>query len=434
MPSDGPIAPFSLSIKDLPWQIAWDKDKCTLCGRCTAVARSMRLNWGFSASARWCPAVAARGAPSMNTVVYYGIRQRTDPAYACIGCAMCNMVCPNDAIIPMHGDESTSCAMHINRGGQPRRAGGGATIRRPAGHDQVYPDFHADGSGPGCRPARIRTAHAFGAGAAAGAKPQIHGGKRVDTAGSGDLPAHDRRHVLRGAFPQHVGRASDGGGLPQRGTQHAGAHLHRRRRLPAAPAAKSRFLKYVILQIASGYFGWDEIIHALPEMKEDPCAIEIKYGQGAKPGDGGLLMWYKVNQLDRRHPRCAPGGQPAQPADPPDPVFHRGIRGQNDPVHVHGLGLPGAGLPQNFGHIDGPGGTEQPDAQPLCRRPGHRRRGRRHRGGLQCVHESHGPPHRQQYPRCLPQSGEDRHAERDSPISPGAASAKPATWPPMPPP
>jgi glutamate synthase (NADPH/NADH) large chain len=51
------------------------------------------------------------------------------------------------------------------------------------------------------------------------------------------------------------------------------------------------------LQLASGYFGWDEIIHALPEMKEDPCAIEIKYGQGAKPGDGGLLMWYKVNKL-----------------------------------------------------------------------------------------------------------------------------------------
>ncbi|MFZ2040385.1 MAG: glutamate synthase-related protein, partial [Desulfobacterales bacterium] len=60
---------------------------------------------------------------------------------------------------------------------------------------------------------------------------------------------------------------------------------------------RSRFLKYIILQIASGYFGWDEIIHALPEMKEDPCAIEIKYGQGAKPGDGGLLMWYKVNKL-----------------------------------------------------------------------------------------------------------------------------------------
>jgi glutamate synthase (NADPH/NADH) large chain len=60
---------------------------------------------------------------------------------------------------------------------------------------------------------------------------------------------------------------------------------------------RSRFLKYVIFQIASGYFGWDEIIHALLDMKEDPCAIEIKYGQGAKPGDGGLLMWHKVYKL-----------------------------------------------------------------------------------------------------------------------------------------
>lgn len=51
------------------------------------------------------------------------------------------------------------------------------------------------------------------------------------------------------------------------------------------------------MQIASGSFDWDEIIHALPEMKDDPCAVEIKYGQGAKPGDGGLLMWYKVNDL-----------------------------------------------------------------------------------------------------------------------------------------
>ena len=32
-------------------------------------------------------------------------------------------------------------------------------------------------------------------------------------------------------------------------------------------------------------------------MKEDPAAIEIKYGQGAKPGDGGLLMAQKVLKL-----------------------------------------------------------------------------------------------------------------------------------------
>ena len=37
MEPERPIAPSTLSVKDLPWQILWDLDKCTLCGKCTAV-------------------------------------------------------------------------------------------------------------------------------------------------------------------------------------------------------------------------------------------------------------------------------------------------------------------------------------------------------------------------------------------------------------
>ena len=37
MLSNGFITPSSLSVKDLLWQIQWDKEKCTLCGRCAAV-------------------------------------------------------------------------------------------------------------------------------------------------------------------------------------------------------------------------------------------------------------------------------------------------------------------------------------------------------------------------------------------------------------
>jgi glutamate synthase (NADPH/NADH) large chain len=57
---------------------------------------------------------------------------------------------------------------------------------------------------------------------------------------------------------------------------------------------KSKYLKYMILQIASGHFGWNRIVKAMPEMSEDPAGILIKIGQGAKPGDGGLLMAAKV--------------------------------------------------------------------------------------------------------------------------------------------
>jgi glutamate synthase (NADPH/NADH) large chain len=114
---------------------------------------------------------------------------------------------------------------------------------------------------------------------------------------------------VRAIYPLIIGSMSFGALSPTmwEGLQMGVAYLNEELGMPVRIATgeggcpprllRSRFLKYVILQIASGYFGWDEIIHAIPEMKEDPCAIEIKYGQGAKPGDGGLLMWYKVNKL-----------------------------------------------------------------------------------------------------------------------------------------
>jgi glutamate synthase (NADPH) large chain len=52
-------------------------------------------------------------------------------------------------------------------------------------------------------------------------------------------------------------------------------------------------------------------------MQCDPAAIEIKYGQGAKPGDGGLLMWFKVSKLIARL-RGVPEG-----VDLPSPPVHQ---------------------------------------------------------------------------------------------------------------
>jgi len=239
MQPEGPIAPFSLSIKDLPWQIAWDKEKCTLCGRCTAACPVNAIELGVFRKRQVAPAVGILEAPENAYKLYYGIRQKTDPAYACVGCAMCNMVCPNDAIVPMHGDEIDKLRMHIDRGGQARRRGG----RRR----EIYPLMIGGMS--------------FGA-----LSPNMWEGLQMGVA------------YLNEELGMPVRMCTGEGGCPPR-------------------LLRSRFLKYVILQIASGYFGWDEIIHAIPEMTVDPCAVEIKYGQGAKPGDGGLLMWYKVNKL-----------------------------------------------------------------------------------------------------------------------------------------
>ena len=294
---DRPITPSTLSVKDLPWQIAWDKDKCTLCGRCTAVCPVNAIELGVFRKRELMTSLDPKNPPSNVYKVYQGIRQRTDPAYACVGCATCTLVCPNDAIIPIRSDEADKLRFHINRGGQPRNRGGRRNV--PGGLlDQIK---------------FIRISMLT--------DPALDAGRHefeLRTLLGRVLPPEENLKFyrengwippVREIYPLIVGSMSFGALSPNmwEGLQLGVAYLNEELGLPVRMATgeggcpprllRSRFLKYTILQIASGYFGWDEIIHALPKMQEDPCAIEIKYGQGAKPGDGGLLMWHKVNKL-----------------------------------------------------------------------------------------------------------------------------------------
>ena len=294
---DRPITPSTLSVKDLLWQIEWRKDKCTLCGRCTAVCPVNAIELGVFRQRAMTPSLDP-GKPSSNVYkVYQGIRQKTDPAYACVGCAMCNLVCPNDAIIPMHGDEADKTRYHVNRGGQPRKRGGRRNVEGGL-LDQI-------------KFIRISmlTDPALDAGRHEFELRTLLGRVLSPEENLKHFREHGWMPPVREIYPLVIGSMSFGALSPNmwEGLQLGVAYLNEELGMPVRMCTgeggcpprllRSRFLKYTILQIASGYFGWDEIIHALPEMKEDPCAIEIKYGQGAKPGDGGLLMWHKVNKL-----------------------------------------------------------------------------------------------------------------------------------------
>jgi len=292
-----PITPATLSVKDLPWQIEWRKDKCTLCGQCTAVCPVNAVELGVFRKRNVTAAFNLTEQPENEFKIYYGIRQKTDPAYKCIGCGTCTMVCPNDAIIPMRSDEIDKLRFHMDRGGQPRRRGG----RRNDGNSLLD---------------RIKFMRISML-----TDPALDAGRHefeLRTLLGRVLPPkealqHQKEHgwmpPVREIYPLVIGGMSFGALSPNmwEGLQMGVTYLNEELGMPVRISTgeggcpprllRSRFLKYVILQIASGYFGWDEIIHALPHMKEDPCAVEIKYGQGAKPGDGGLLMWYKVNKL-----------------------------------------------------------------------------------------------------------------------------------------
>jgi len=294
---DRPITPSTLSVKDLLWQIEWRKDKCTLCGRCTAVCPVNAIELGVFRQRGVTASIDPNDPPSNVYKVYHGIRQKTDPAYACVGCAMCNLVCPNDAILPLRGDEADKVRYHVNRGGQPRKRGGRRNV--PGGLlDQIKFIRISMLTDPALDAGRHEFELRTLLGRVLSPEDNLKFYKK-----NGWMPP------IREIYPLLIGSMSFGALSPNmwEGLQLGVAYLNEELGMPVRMCTgeggcpprllRSKFLKYTILQIASGYFGWDEIIHALPEMKEDPCAIEIKYGQGAKPGDGGLLMWHKVNKL-----------------------------------------------------------------------------------------------------------------------------------------
>jgi len=300
MESMATLHPSTLSTKDLHWRILWSKEKCTLCGRCTAVCPVQAIELGVHRKRTVNVPLGIKDTPGTVFSVYHGIDQRTDPAYACIGCAMCTLVCPNEAIIPVHNDETDKQRFHINTGGVPRRRGG---RRNNPGSllDQIKFVRISMLTDPALDAGRHEFELRTLLGRILPAEEAL-----LFTRENGWIPP------VREIYPLLIGSMSFGALSPTmwEGLQMGVAYLNEELGMPVRMCTgeggcpprllRSRFIKYVILQIASGYFGWDEIIHALPEMKEDPCAIEIKYGQGAKPGDGGLLMWYKVNSLIAR--------------------------------------------------------------------------------------------------------------------------------------
>jgi ferredoxin len=175
-------------------------------------ARSMPLNWASSGNA----VVAVVGAPTSRHPMSIGVLRDSPEdrsGYACIGCAMCSMVCPNDAIIShARSDEADKLRFHVNRGGQPRRRGGRRNDpwRYSRQIKFIRISMLTD-------PALDAGRHEFELRTLLGRilPPEQNlkflAREWLDAPGAGDLSAGHRRHVLRCPFSQHVGRPSTGG-------------------------------------------------------------------------------------------------------------------------------------------------------------------------------------------------------------------------------
>jgi len=311
------VGPGSLGYTDLPWIIQHREDRCTLCGRCTAVCPKEAIYLAYRRQ-RMPKLDVLKKSRGNEYRTFVGIRQKTNMANACIGCSMCTMVCPNEAIMPVPNTNEHRTLFFHNQKGQPQTRGGRRNVSGPNLLDRIMFDRISMLTDPALDAGR----HEFNLTTTLGRTlPPEEFLKRK--AEGGWIPP------TREIFPFVIGSMSFGALSPNMwlGLLQGVAYCNEVLGIPVVMCTgeggcppwilKSPYLKYIVLQIASGYFGWDEIIRAIPEMQCDPAAIEIKYGQGAKPGDGGLLMWFKVSKLIARL-RGVPEG-----VDLPSPPVHQ---------------------------------------------------------------------------------------------------------------
>ncbi len=308
--------PSSLTYHDLPWIIEHREERCTLCGQCTAVCpmESLSLAYRRQRMPKLDIYTDERGS-SYRT--FTGIRQKTNIENRCIGCGTCSMVCPNEAITPVPNSNINRQKFHIFQKGDAYKRGGRKNDSRSLLDRIIFSRISMLTD-----PALDAGRHEFQLNTILGRVLSPEEYLRRKAKGEWIPPTRE-------IFPFIIGSMSFGAMSPNMwlGLLQGVAYCNEVLGIPVVMATgeggcppwvlKSPFLKYIILQIASGYFGWDEIIRAIPEMQCDPAAIEIKYGQGAKPGDGGLLMWFKVSKLIARL-RGVPEG-----VDLPSPPVHQ---------------------------------------------------------------------------------------------------------------
>ncbi len=292
-----------LPLYEFPYIVKWSDDRCKRCGRCTAVCPVKAIEPGIMVE-RHVHSEAPAPTPEATRRVVQIVRQVRDINRYCVGCATCALVCPNEAIEPEYNPNHRLLTFK-NRGGDAYKRGGRRNDPTISTLDRLKFTRISMLTDPALDAGR----HEFKISSYLG---RILPAEELPLKEDGGLLVRDEEAFVppvREIYPIMIGSMSVGALSPPmwEGLAMGVTYLNEELGMPVVMATgeggmpprllKSKFLKYFILQIASGYFGWDEIIHALPHMKEDPCAIEIKYGQGAKPGDGGLLMSYKVLKL-----------------------------------------------------------------------------------------------------------------------------------------
>ena len=310
---------------DMPWKIKYDASRCTLCGSCVS-ACSFRAIECKVERRRMVFSEGDLPDPQQRFSAVPVIRQVKDVRHYCRGCGICEKVCPNDAIAPMRNPDTRHPIVSRCLGGDSIKRGGRKNLE---GTTRTLDKLRVGRISQMTDPSLDAQRHTFDLLAPFG---RILPAKALPFSldSQSNLLVEDSMPPVRWVYPVIIGDMSIGA-LSWRmweAVAMAVAYLNEECGMPVRMCSgeggvpvrllKSKYLKYMILQIASGHFGWNRIAKAMPHMVEDPAGILIKIGQGAKPGDGGLLQANKVAE----HIQAIRGVPKADLLSPPN---HQGL-------------------------------------------------------------------------------------------------------------
>ncbi len=315
----------SVTPNDMPWKIKYDASRCTLCGSCVS-ACSFRAIEAKVERRRMVFSEGELPDPQQRFSAVPVIKQVKDVQHYCRGCGICEKVCPNDAIAPKRNPDTRHPILTRCLGGDSIKRGGRKNLESSV---RTLDKMRVGRISQMTDPSLDAQRHSFDLLAPFGRiMPAQTLPFSVDA--QDNLQVEDNMPPVRWVYPVIIGDMSIGA-LSWRmweAVAMAVAYLNEECGMPVRMCSgeggvpvrllKSKYLKYMILQIASGHFGWNRIAKAMPHMIEDPAGILIKIGQGAKPGDGGLLQANKVAE----HIQAIRGVPKADLLSPPN---HQGL-------------------------------------------------------------------------------------------------------------
>ena len=330
-----------LSKDDLFWQIEYKHDLCTLCGKCTAACPFDAIIVSVEKRKK----IYSSGItpePHIETKTVPVIKQVIDPFYFCRGCGICERVCPNEAIKPVRNPDPRFQMKYRSETADPFKRGGRSNL---TGDTRTLDKLKVGRISQMTDPSLDAKRHTFDLYSLFG---RVLSPENISLKlKNGKLHLDNDIPPVRWIYPIIIGDMSIGA-LSWRMWEAlaiATAYLNEEAGIPIKMCTgeggipgkllKSRFIKYMILQIASGHFGWNRIINAMPHMIDDPAGVLIKIGQGAKPGDGGLLQGKKV----AKHIQEIRGVPKADLLSPPN---HQGLYSIEESVQKMFLSLNAA--------------------------------------------------------------------------------------------